>query len=88
MRHGFDRMDHRWHEGGTAQVAAFAVCVVRASVVTNIVGGRDDLAPGLMLVLMMAEVLLGRNTGLVAKVTIFQAVSSSASAYITLLAAS
>lgn len=55
----------RRHESGVAQMATFAVGVERSRGVVSIVGGRDDLAAGLMLVLMVAEVLPGRYTGLV-----------------------
>lgn len=46
-------------------MAARAVGVKRAKAVVSIVGGRDELAAGPMLVLMVAEVLVGRAIGFV-----------------------
>lgn len=46
-------------------MAALAVRVERARIVASAAAGRADLAAALMLVFVMAEVLLGRNTGFV-----------------------
>ncbi len=49
-------------------MAALAVCMVGTRTVVRIVGGRHDVAAGLMLVSVMAEVLLRRGTGFMSAV--------------------
>ena len=52
------------HGRGAPEVATLAIGVVCTRAIARVVGGRCDLAAGLVLVLVMAEVLLRRDTGL------------------------
>lgn len=56
---------HRGHESARSKVAALAVRVIDAPAIASIVRSRHDLAAGQVLVLVMAEMLLGQSTRLV-----------------------
>ncbi len=56
---------HRGHERARSKVAALAVRVIDAPAIASIVRNRHDLAAGQVLVLVMAEMLLGQSTRLV-----------------------
>jgi len=52
------------HGRGAPEVATLAIGVVCTRAIALIVGGRCDLAAGLVLVLVMSEMLVRRDTGL------------------------
>lgn len=56
---------HRGHERARSKVAALAVRVKDAPAIASSVRSRHDLAAGQVLVLVMAEMLLGQSTRLV-----------------------
>lgn len=49
---------------GAPEVATLAIGMVCTRAIARVVGGRCDLAAGLVLVVVMSEVLVRRDTGL------------------------